>query len=191
MVDLVPAPADLHLASPALGPWFTHASDTPPTLPLPGGDLAVAVMLTPNMEWRAPANALRSYAYATATRPALLRGLRAESGAPAFANGAFVELEEDVPAVVEEFYPEGKYSNRSDRDTGLGQFTADDENIVNTDNVVWLTTGTTHVARAEEWPIMPTEWVNVLLKPWNFFDETPTLGLNRRLPPKSGNKAEK
>ena len=28
-----------------------------------------------------------------------------------------------------------------------------------------------------EWPIMPTEWVNVLLKPWNFFSETPTLGL--------------
>jgi Cu2+-containing amine oxidase len=34
-------------------------------------------------------------------------------------------------------------------------------------------TGTTHVARAEEWPIMPTEWVHTLLKPWNFFDETP------------------
>jgi primary-amine oxidase len=39
-----------------------------------------------------------------------------------------------------------------------------------------MTTGTTHVARAEEWPIMPTEWVHTLLKPWNFFDETPTLG---------------
>ena len=26
---------------------------------------------------------------------------------------------------------------------------------------------------------MPTEWVHVLLKPWNFFDETPTLGLNK------------
>lgn len=77
----------------------------------------------------------------------------------------------------DEFFPEGKYPNRSNKDTGLGQFTADDENIVNTDNVVWLTTGTTHVARAEEWPIMPTEWVNVLLKPWNFFDETPTLDL--------------
>ena len=48
-------------------------------------------------------------------------------------------------------------------------------NINNKDLVVWLTTGTTHIARAEEWPIMPTEWVNVLLKPWNYFDETPTL----------------
>ena len=78
----------------------------------------------------------------------------------------------------EERYPEGKYPNRSSSDTGLGAFTRDDQPIVNTDNVVWLTTGTTHVARAEEWPIMPTEWVNVLLKPWNFFDETPTLRRN-------------
>nr|WP_314529896.1 primary-amine oxidase [uncultured Pseudomonas sp.] len=77
-----------------------------------------------------------------------------------------------------EKYPEGKYPNRSDRDSGLGQFTQDNQAIDNTDNVVWLTTGTTHIARAEEWPIMPTEWVHVLLKPWNFFDETPTLNLN-------------
>ena len=78
---------------------------------------------------------------------------------------------------VGEQFPEGRFPNRSSKDTGLGQFSADDQAIVNTDNVVWLTTGTTHVARAEEWPIMPTEWVNVLLKPWNFFNETPTLGL--------------
>ncbi|WP_166362886.1 primary-amine oxidase [Pseudomonas akapageensis] len=78
----------------------------------------------------------------------------------------------------EEKYPEGKYPNRSDHDSGLGQFTSDNQSIDNTDNVVWLTTGTTHVARAEEWPIMPTEWVHVLLKPWNFFDETPTLNLS-------------
>ena len=76
---------------------------------------------------------------------------------------------------ADELYPEGKSPNRSDRDTGLGQFTADNGNINNKDLVVWLTTGTTHIARAEEWPIMPTEWVNVLLKPWNYFDETPTL----------------
>jgi primary-amine oxidase len=77
-----------------------------------------------------------------------------------------------------EKYPEGKYPNRSDKDSGLGQFSQDNQSIENTDDVVWLTTGTTHIARAEEWPIMPTEWVHVLLKPWNFFDETPTLNLN-------------
>lgn len=75
-----------------------------------------------------------------------------------------------------ERFPEGKYPNRSTHDTGLGQYSKDNESLDNTDAVIWMTTGTTHVARAEEWPIMPTEWVHTLLKPWNFFDETPTLG---------------
>lgn len=74
-----------------------------------------------------------------------------------------------------EQFPEGKYSNRSVKDTGLGEFVANNDNIENKDLVVWMTTGTTHVARAEEWPIMPTEWVYTMLKPWNFFDSTPTL----------------
>ena len=77
----------------------------------------------------------------------------------------------------DERYPEGKYSNRSTHDTGLGQFVENNQNIENKDVVAWLTTGTTHVARAEEWPIMPTEWVNTLLKPWNFFDSTPSLNI--------------
>ncbi len=79
----------------------------------------------------------------------------------------------------DERFPEGKYPNRAGHDTGLGAFVQDDQSIADADDVVWLTTGTTHVARAEEWPIMPTEWIHVLLKPWNFFDETPTLGLDR------------
>ncbi|MEB6377901.1 primary-amine oxidase [Leclercia adecarboxylata] len=75
-----------------------------------------------------------------------------------------------------EMYPEGKFPNRSAHDQGLGQFSKDNESLNNQDDVVWITTGTTHVARAEEWPIMPTEWVHALLKPWNFFDETPSMG---------------
>ncbi|MED3909533.1 stalk domain-containing protein [Peribacillus simplex] len=77
----------------------------------------------------------------------------------------------------DERYPEGKYPNRSKTDTGLGQYSADNGSIDNTDNVVWMTTGATHIARAEEWPMMPTEWVHAMLKPWNFFDRTPTLDL--------------
>lgn len=77
----------------------------------------------------------------------------------------------------DERYPEGEYPNRAKTDTGLKEFTANNDSIENTDNVVWMTTGTTHVARAEEWPIMPTEWVHAMLKPWNFFDQTPTLDL--------------
>lgn len=81
---------------------------------------------------------------------------------------------------ADERYPEGKYPNRSTHDTGLGQYNKDNESLDNQDDVVWITTGTTHVARAEEWPIMPTEWVHALLKPWNFFDETPTLGEKKK-----------
>ncbi|MEW5561205.1 primary-amine oxidase [Enterobacter asburiae] len=81
---------------------------------------------------------------------------------------------------ADERYPEGKYPNRSIHDTGLGQYSKDNESLDNQDDVVWITTGTTHVARAEEWPIMPTEWVHALLKPWNFFDETPTLGEKKK-----------
>jgi len=75
-----------------------------------------------------------------------------------------------------EHYPEGKFPNRSSHDSGLGQYSKDNEPIDIQDVVVWMTTRTTHVARSEESPIMPTEWVHTLLKPWNFFDETPTLG---------------
>lgn len=99
MATLSPAPSSLHLASPALGPWFRHEADAPPTLPLPGGDLAVSVSLSPNMEWRAPAGGFRSYAFASPTRPPLLAGLRSEGGGPAFTDNAFVTVFTLLPEV--------------------------------------------------------------------------------------------
>ena len=99
MVDLTPAPASLNIASPALGPWFSHASDPMPILPAPAGDLSVSITLSANMAWRAPAGATRSYFVATGTRPAGLRKLRAESGAAAFADGALVVLLTLLPEV--------------------------------------------------------------------------------------------
>ncbi len=77
----------------------------------------------------------------------------------------------------EERFPEGTYPNRAKTDTGLKVFIEDNESIQNKDNVLWITTGATHVARAEEWPMMPTEYVHAMLKPWNFFSQTPTLNL--------------
>lgn len=85
----------------------------------------------------------------------------------------------------EERFPEGKYPNRAKTDTGLKTFVADDESIENVDTVLWMTTGATHVARAEEWPIMPTEYVHSMLKPWNFFDQTPTLNLPEQQTPEN------
>ncbi|QAY66916.1 primary-amine oxidase [Paenibacillus protaetiae] len=83
-----------------------------------------------------------------------------------------------TPYKKDEQYSEGKYTAHN-KDTGLGLWTQQNRSIENTDTVVWLTTGTTHVMRAEEFPIMPTEWVTAMIKPWNFFNETPTLDLNK------------
>lgn len=81
---------------------------------------------------------------------------------------------------ADERFPEGKYPNRAKTDTGLDLFVEDNQSIENVDTVLWMTTGATHVARAEEWPIMPTEYVHSMLKPWNYFDQTPTLNLPER-----------
>nr|WP_067289964.1 stalk domain-containing protein [Marinobacterium profundum] len=82
----------------------------------------------------------------------------------------------------EERFPEGKYPNQAKTDTGLKAYTDDNQSIQNEDNVLWMTTGATHIARAEEWPMMPTEYVHAMLKPWNFFDQTPTLNLPKETP---------
>jgi hypothetical protein len=99
MATLTPAPSSLGLASPALGPWFRHDSETSPTLAAPDADLAVAVSLADGMEWRAPANGTLAYAFATPTRPPPLAGLRKADSAPAFADGALVLLFTLLPEV--------------------------------------------------------------------------------------------
>ena len=43
-----------------------------------------------------------------------------ESARKGFANGAFEELEEDVPAAVDEFYPEGVGERRAESRESTG-----------------------------------------------------------------------
>ncbi|MDI4649054.1 primary-amine oxidase [Cohnella hashimotonis] len=82
-----------------------------------------------------------------------------------------------TPYKKDEIYPEGKYVTNNAKDTGLGAWTQQNRDIYEKDDVVWVTTGTTHIPRSEEWPMMSTEWVSMLLKPFNFLDSTPTLDL--------------
>ncbi|MGB3722936.1 MAG: hypothetical protein WA979_08980, partial [Pacificimonas sp.] len=60
MEELDPAPASLGLVSPALGPWFVNGSGTAalPTLAAPRADLSVAIALTANQQWHAPAGGM-------------------------------------------------------------------------------------------------------------------------------------
>ena len=87
-----PAPDTLGLASPALGPWFRDGSASTPTLAVPAADLSVPLSLPTNLEWRAPAGGLASWAFATAPRPRVLAALRGGDGASAFSDGNLVVL---------------------------------------------------------------------------------------------------
>ncbi len=86
-----------------------------------------------------------------------------------------------TPYSVNEQYPDGKYINQNPKDTGLASWAKQNRNIYQTDNVVWITTGTTHIPRAEEFPMMSTEWASTMLKPFNFLDRTPTLDLPKTM----------
>ena len=93
MATLAPAPNDLGLASPALGPWFGPSSAaTLPTLGAPQADLSVSLSLPPGQQWLAPVNGLVSYYVVTPVRPGELARLRAENGGPAFTDGQGVIL---------------------------------------------------------------------------------------------------
>ncbi|WP_109474664.1 hypothetical protein [Ornithinimicrobium cavernae] len=93
MTALVPAPEDLGLESPALGPWFS----TDVTLPVPSpDDLGVTVALLAGTDWLPPATGLLSFA--VAGQPGLA-GLRGPAGTPPFRTGRFVATLRLLPEV--------------------------------------------------------------------------------------------
>jgi primary-amine oxidase len=61
--------------------------------------------------------------------------------------------------------------------TSVAYLLAGDRPLVDEDLVVWLTLGTTHFVRPEDWPVMPCEYVGFMLKPFGFFDRNPGLDL--------------
>jgi len=76
-----------------------------------------------------------------------------------------------------ERYAAGDYPNQSTGGDGLPAYVRDNESIYRKDIVLWYTMGVTHVARPEEWPIMPTTTVGFKLLPAGFFDANPALDL--------------
>lgn len=77
----------------------------------------------------------------------------------------------------EELYAAGNYPNQGVPGQGLPSYIQDNELLVGEDVVMWYTMGTTHMVRAEDWPIMPVHSMHFKLKPWNFFDENPALDI--------------
>jgi primary-amine oxidase len=79
----------------------------------------------------------------------------------------------------DELYAAGNFPNESLGGDGLPRYVADNAAIKNKDIVLWVNLGLTHVARAEDWPVMSTEWFGSFeLKPFMFFDRNPALDLS-------------
>jgi len=57
----------------------------------------------------------------------------------------------------------------------LKTFAARERNLTDTDVVLWFTFGTNHVARPEDWPVMPVHPIGFKLLPAGFFVGNPSL----------------
>jgi primary-amine oxidase len=77
-----------------------------------------------------------------------------------------------------EYWAAGLYPNLSTKDEGLPAFVADAEPIVSDDLVVWYTMGFRHAPRPEDFPILPTFWHEMTLRPAFFFDMDPSMTFN-------------
>jgi primary-amine oxidase len=71
----------------------------------------------------------------------------------------------------------GDFPNQHPGGDGLPRWVAADRPLVDTDVVTWLTVGTTHFCRPEDWPVMSCEYVGFVLKPTGFFDRNPGIDL--------------
>ena len=78
----------------------------------------------------------------------------------------------------DQYWAAGLYPNLSTKDEGLPAFVAKKESITNEDLVVWYTMGFRHAPRPEDFPILPTFWHEMTLRPAFFFDHDPSTSFN-------------
>ncbi|HSG49272.1 MAG TPA: hypothetical protein VLA43_15735 [Longimicrobiales bacterium] len=76
-----------------------------------------------------------------------------------------------------EMYASGPYPTNAPEDAGLVSWTRENRPIEDTDIVVWYTIGFHHIARPEDWPILPLELHGFDLKPAAFFERNPSMDL--------------
>ena len=91
---------------------------------------------------------------------------------PASADGTISDQDDQV-------HPAGRHvpQTSGEPSRGLPEWIAKhpDENIDNTDIVLWHTFGITHFPSPEDYPVMPAEPMTLLLRPRNFFLKNPAL----------------
>ena len=82
-----------------------------------------------------------------------------------------------TPYKVDERFAAGVYPTASKGDDGLAIWTKANRSIENTDIVAWYTLGFHHVPRPEDWPVMPVMWHDFVLRPFDFFVQSPVITL--------------
>ena len=75
----------------------------------------------------------------------------------------------------DELFATGDYPNQAAGGAGLPAFAARGRDLTDTDVVLWFTFGTNHVARPEDWPVMPVHPIGFRLLPSGFFVGNPSL----------------
>ncbi len=78
-----------------------------------------------------------------------------------------------TPFDAKEQFGAGKYPNQNVGGDGLIKWTNKNRKVANTDIVLWYTMGHTHIARPEDYPVMPASYIGFLLKPLGFFAMNP------------------
>ncbi|MEE9296279.1 MAG: hypothetical protein V3W34_15135 [Phycisphaerae bacterium] len=84
-----------------------------------------------------------------------------------------------TPMSPDELYAAGEYPTGSVAGDGLPRWTRQNRSIADTDIVLWYTIGFHHVARPEDWPILPLELHGFDIKPVGFFQRSPAMTLPR------------
>lgn len=80
-----------------------------------------------------------------------------------------------TPYHPEERYPAGEYPNQHKGGAGLPEWTQANRPIENTRLVIWYNVGVHHIARIEDWPVMPVTHAGFMLRPNGFFAHSPAL----------------
>ncbi|MCJ1240084.1 hypothetical protein MMC14_008084 [Varicellaria rhodocarpa] len=74
-----------------------------------------------------------------------------------------------------ELYAGGLYTNQSRGGAGVRSWANRQDDVKDTDFVIWIQFGLQHIARIEDFPVMPCEIIKVALKPANFFSKNPAI----------------
>ena len=72
-------------------------------------------------------------------------------------------------------YAGGEFPMQSDGSDTLAEWVKADRALQGTDVVTWFTAGFHHRPRAENWPVMSTDWKAIHIMPHNFFTRNPAL----------------